>query len=94
MGRVVCRATLRELGFPTKVLSEASRRAVLDAFLKDELQGDYGQIAYNKSLAKRFNTIDRRLEKIVRWVFWLTVYAGIAGIVVLTVLGFLECLLS
>jgi hypothetical protein len=84
------RATLRELGFPTGRLSGKSRGVVLDAFLKDELQGDDGQIAYNRSLAKRFNTIDHRLESIVRRAFWLTVYAGIVGIVLLTMLGLLE----
>jgi hypothetical protein len=81
------RATLRELGFPTKVLSVDARRGVLEAFARDELEGDWGQIAYNKGLADRFHAIDRRLEKIVRHVFWFTVYAGVVGIVVLTILG-------
>jgi hypothetical protein len=84
------RATLRELGFPGKTLSVTARQAVLDAFAKDELEGKYGQIAYNESLAERFHTIDRRLEKTVRRVFWLTVYAGIVGIVLLTLLGLLD----
>ena len=84
------RATLRELGFPTKVLCAQSRRAVLDIFLKDELQGNGGQIAYNAQLAERFNMIDHRLEFIVRWTFWLTVYIGIAGIVLLMTLGVLK----
>lgn len=84
------RATLRELGFPTKALSADARRAVLAAFLEDELENDNGQIAYNELLAERFNTIDRRLELIVRRAFWLTVYIGIAGIVLLTALGLLH----
>ncbi len=84
------RATLRELGFPGKVLSADARRAVLDLFLKDEIEGKYGQISYNESLAKRFHTIDRRLEKIVRRVFWFTVYAGIVGVVLLTLLGLID----
>lgn len=84
------RATLRELGFPTKVLSADARRAVLGAFKTDEIEGGYGQIGYNKLLAERFHTIDRRLEKTVRRVFWLTVYAGVAGIGVLTVLGLVD----
>jgi|GEM_PF-2353800 len=77
------RATVRELGFPHKVLSAKSRRDVLETFLKDELQGDFGQISYNASLDDRFHTIDHRLEKIVRRGFWITVVAAGAGAILL-----------
>jgi len=84
------RATLRELGFPRKVLSADARRAVLDAFARDELEGEWGQIAYNKGLAERFHAIDQRLERIVRRTFRFTILAGVAGIVVLSVLGLIQ----
>jgi len=86
------RATVRELGFPRKVLSAAARRDVLDTFLRHELQGDYGQISYNASLDERFHTIDHRLEKIVRRGFWITVVAAGAGALLLSlVLLWMSC---
>lgn len=81
------RATLRELGFPRTALSAQSRRDVLATFLKDEIEGDNGQISYNRSSSERFQTIDRRLELIVRRAFWTTVTVASIGIVGLTILG-------
>ena len=78
------RATLRELGFPHAVISAERRRDVIKTFLENELEGPYGQIAYNKtSVAQRYNTIDRRLEKIILGGFWFTVTTAVAGVVLL-----------
>lgn len=78
------RATLRELGFPRAEISAETRTQVLSAFLKHELRGhDDGQIAYNRVLAERYKTIDRRLEKIILLGFWITVATAALGALLL-----------
>ena len=88
------RATLRELGFPGKVLSAQERRKVMDAFAQHELYlktGEYedGQIPYNAALAQRFHTIDARLEDVVIKAFWFAFIVAVVGAVVLLGLGWM-----
>jgi hypothetical protein len=77
------RATLRELGFPTIVLSRPYRGRALAAFQEDEIKG---QINYNASVAKQFETIDERLNTVIRSGWKLTVWVAFVGALVLLIL--------
>ena len=82
------RATLHELlGMASARLSAEHRRSVLAAFREAELEGGDAQINYNRGLAARFETIDRRLNKLIQIAFWITLFAALLGFVLLVSLA-------
>lgn len=81
------RATMRELGFPSAVLSSDYRHRLMEAFQREELEG---QREYNKRVAARFITIDERLSFIVQRLWRGTIYLAIFGAVLLVALFQIE----
>lgn len=79
------RATIRELGFPTTVLSVSYRRKTLEQFQAQELDG---QVGYNDTLTKRFGTIDRRLNKSILAAERFSLGIAVIGAIALTALYF------
>jgi hypothetical protein len=77
------KATRRELGFPTTMLSAAYLARMMAEFQRDEVEA---QLMYNRAIAERYEAIDRFLSRCVQLGWMITVAAAILGVALLVTL--------